>query len=141
MKTCRECKEEKPVGEFHKAKVNKDGRENRCKVCKKKASQTPEAKEARRARSYKYVLKHFYGMTLEEYDDMLNSQGGRCAICQTDTPGASGRFHVDHNHTTGAVRGLLCNGCNVALGHFKDSPSNCLEAYRYLKERGSYGES
>jgi predicted HNH restriction endonuclease len=58
-------------------------------------------------------LKRTYGMTTEEYDTMLNAQGGRCAICG-ESP-LRRRLHVDHDHETGRVRGLLCSRCNTAL--------------------------
>ena len=61
-----------------------------------------------------------YGLTPEDYDRMLAAQGGRCAICGTDNPGGQGnRLHVDHDHETGRVRGLLCQGCNARLGWFE----------------------
>ena len=81
MKTCTKCGVEKPLTEYHKAKGNKDGYENRCKQCKKAASQTPEALELRRQRSYKYTLKHHYGLTVEDYEQMIADQGNRCACC------------------------------------------------------------
>ena len=77
-----------------------------------------------------------YGITDADYNAILESQGGRCAICRTDKSNGNGRFCVDHDHGSGAVRGLLCNMCNWGLGHFKDSPENLSAAISYL-ERGS----
>lgn len=74
-------------------------------------------------------------ITLEEYDAMLEAQGGGCAICGA-TESGHGRTRnlcVDHDHTTGAVRALLCHGCNGGLGHFKDDPDRMLAAIEYLK--------
>jgi len=59
-------------------------------------------------------LKYRHGITPEQYETMLESQAGCCAVCGAKPNGR--RLHVDHNHTTGAVRGLLCHNCNVALG-------------------------
>ena len=88
---------------------------------------------AEHQRRMKY--KRVYGITIEDYDRMLEEQGGRCAICRTDTPGGSGaRFAVDHNHETGEVRGLLCNNCNRGLGHLQDSVLILEQAIRYLNE-------
>lgn len=80
-----------------------------------------------------------HGITLQEYDTLLLIQEGRCAICGTDTPGGRGGFHVDHNHDTGGVRGLLCYSCNVSLGGFKDSPAILARAIEYLTDNGHYG--
>jgi len=90
--------------------------------------------EVQRARNYK---SHF-GITIADYDRMLASQGGRCAICKGASPVKGKYFHVDHDHGTGAVRGLLCQPCNVAIGLLRDSPERCLSALMYLvKAAGS----
>lgn len=63
-----------------------------------------------------------YGLSLERFEAMKLSQGGLCAAC--GSPGSSrGELCVDHNHSTGAVRGLLCDRCNVALGYALESPA------------------
>jgi len=78
-----------------------------------------------------------YGITLSEYDEILESQGGVCAICGSDDPqGKGARFHVDHCHETGEVRGLLCHFCNIGLGHFKDSREALQSAINYLNIAG-----
>lgn len=63
----------------------------------------------------KYKLKYQYGITVEEYDAMLAKQGGVCNICQR-TPSEGRNFHIDHDHDTGVVRGILCPKCNQQLG-------------------------
>jgi hypothetical protein len=64
---------------------------------------------------------------------MLAKQRGVCAICKTEDPGPrSNHFHIDHDHATGKVRGLLCNNCNRGIGLLKDSPSVLLQAHLYL---------
>lgn len=75
-----------------------------------------------------------YGITVEEYDRLLVEQDGGCAICHAGEPG-SGRasFAVDHDHVTGAVRGLLCLSCNSGLGQFRDDPVLLEAAVRYLQ--------
>jgi hypothetical protein len=78
-------------------------------------------------------LKRKYGMTLEEWDELFEAQNKSCKICGTDTPGGKGFWHVDHDHATDKVRGILCNGCNLGLGHFKDSLENLKKAQDYLK--------
>jgi len=59
----------------------------------------------------KSKLKKVYGLTLERFNELLAAQGGACALCGTKDPGKV-NWHVDHDHSTGAVRGLLCNPCN-----------------------------
>src|SRR5436305_14191310 len=75
----------------------------------------PERKIADRAGH----LKRKFGLTLEQYDELLASQSGGCAICG-DAPEAGTSLHIDHDHETGAVRGLLCVRCNNALGQLKE---------------------
>lgn len=86
----------------------------------------------------KESLKRNYGLTVEDYDRMLAEQGSGCAICRTTTPagrsrhGRPPRFHVDHDHVTSEIRGLLCHGCNVGIGSMKDNPDVLMAAADYL---------
>ncbi len=66
----------------------------------------------------KYLLKAKYGITEEEFNKMLENQGGRCKICNSERKGRY-NFHVDHCHKTGRVRGLLCSNCNTTLGFYE----------------------
>lgn len=92
----------------------------------------------RRRRVRDKVMRDKYGITIDDYEAMLASQGGNCAICGGQhTPEdrwKSGlkNLRVDHDHTTGRVRGLLCFHCNTGLGHFRDSPELLSEALAYL---------
>jgi hypothetical protein len=81
------------------------------------------------------VLKD-YSLTPEQYDAMLKEQCGRCAICCTEKPGGKGRFHVDHDHATGKVRGLLCSSCNRGLGYLKDDEKILYCAWYYIMTSG-----
>lgn len=68
-------------------------------------------------------LRLRYGISLEAYEVLLESQDGKCAICRTTEPGLPGRdtrFCVDHDHITGRVRGLLCKKCNLAVAYMRD---------------------
>ena len=79
--------------------------------------------------------KHYYGISEFEYYSMLERQSGGCAIC--GGVNANGRFlSVDHDHETGALRGLLCNNCNAAIGLLKDSPAILKAAGAYLRRNG-----
>jgi len=84
------------------------------------------------------VLLRRQGCSPAEYERLLNQQEGRCAICRAPEGHRSCRrkscsLAVDHDHTTGRVRGLLCNNCNRGLGRFKDSIQLLKAAVRYLK--------
>ncbi len=72
-----------------------------------------------------------YKISLDSYQELLNLQNGRCAICGTEINQKTCR--IDHDHTTGKVRGLLCTSCNTGIGLFKDSSNIILNAAEYLK--------
>jgi len=72
-------------------------------------------KEQKKLEARKYRLMHCYGLTLEDYDKMLKDQDYRCAICRRSQSLFKYNLHVDHNHSTGKVRGLLCAGCNPRI--------------------------
>jgi hypothetical protein len=83
-------------------------------------------------------LRKKYGISISEYEALLAGQGGRCAICGSDHPKATLRgkpasWHVDHDHVTGNVRGLLCAKCNLGLGSFEDSPESLRAAALYIE--------
>jgi hypothetical protein len=71
-------------------------------------------------------------VTVEEYEQLLLDQRYACAICKTPADQFQRALHVDHDHVTGKVRGLLCVRCNTGLGCFKDSTENLVEALHYL---------
>lgn len=87
-------------------------------------------KESNLLYSKEYNLKQNFNLTLEDYNTLLQKQNNVCAICGKT---CSKSLAVDHDHKTGKVRGLLCNNCNRALGHFKDSVENLTNAINYLK--------
>ena len=83
-------------------------------------------------RKEKY-LKETYGLTLKEYDNLLEKQGGVCKICgKLNVSGQ--RLSVDHSHKTGKVRGLLCINCNLALGYLQDNSELAMKVVLYLQE-------
>ena len=75
-----------------------------------------------------------YGIDVDDYDRMVESQNNKCKICGTDEPRGVGGWKVDHCHMTGKVRGLLCNNCNLGLGYFKDNTKSLQAAIEYLNE-------
>lgn len=84
-----------------------------------------------------------YGISLDQYNELLKAQEGKCSICGATDPRHSHKesLIVDHCHKTGAIRGLLCSPCNVALGHFQDSPSLLRTAAAYLEDSQSNGHN
>ena len=75
-----------------------------------------------------------YGITAEDWDEMYNAQGGRCGICDTHQSEQKRRMDVDHNHSTGKVRALLCTNCNTAVGLVKESVEIANKLAVYLTE-------
>ena len=132
MKQCRDCGIIKEYANFYKFARNKDGLRNICKQCWPKTVLTQReidpiraAKDQRKSR-----LKSKYGLSLDDFNKMVETQDGKCCVCMK----AVKRFHVDHSHVTGRVRGLLCGGCNTGIGLLKDSSDICLSAYNYLEK-------
>jgi hypothetical protein len=161
MKPCNVCGETKPLGDFYELATMRDGHRNDCKSCnlaakarryrknseaeiarvrrwqaenaervneyRRRYNATRDRKDANR-RSY---LKRKYGVTPEWYDATLAAQGGGCAICgRPPRPDIS--LHVDHDHATGALRRLLCFGCNNLLGDARDDAALLAKASAYL---------
>lgn len=93
---------------------------------------TPEKIEAEKRREREYRLQRKYGIGVDEFDALLAAQDGRCAICGTDAPNGQG-WQVDHDHESGAVRGILCFGCNVSIGHLNDNPALLRAAAAYIE--------
>jgi hypothetical protein len=112
-KQCSKCKEVKSVSEFHKNRKIKSGYASACKPCV--ASYTKEFYhnnlEHHKLKARAGNLKRKYGLTNEEYDALFLFQGGVCFICKRACP-TGRRLAVDHDHDTGAIRGLLCTMCN-----------------------------
>jgi hypothetical protein len=80
-------------------------------------------------------IKRKYGITIKDFNEMLEKQQGKCAICphKFDEKIKSQNACIDHNHETGKIRGLLCRTCNRALGLFKDNPEILYNAATYLR--------
>src|SRR5690349_20464048 len=97
-----------------------------CLTCRKKYRDGwAKRNTTRRAQTWRrWNLKAKFGITPEQVDAMLAEQGGGCAICgsKVSKTKISDRFHIDHDHKTNRVRGLLCNHCNVAIGMANDDP-------------------
>lgn len=131
MKTCTSCKQEKPLDSYSTNKMGKDKKQPMCKAC------LLDRQRKRRSGRNTAQLKYQYGLTLEQYNGLLTSQDNKCFICKSDFDfNSMGAKHpcIDHNHTTGQVRSILCRNCNTALGHAKESISILEAMIYYIKE-------
>lgn len=140
MKTCTRCRQELPEANYWRDASKVGGYDTYCKDCRRaiRAKSHEENREQRLTDMRAYHLKRTFGITLEDYDAMLERQGGRCAICRTSEPGTRlGRWCIDHDHRTDAIRSLLCNACNSGLGAFGDNPAVLMAAVSYLFDHGS----
>jgi hypothetical protein len=136
---CSDCAQEKPREEFH---ARGKGRRLHCRSCntRRSADWRRRNRERHRAVAQEYrqtrpdvgraaTLKYRYGLTPEQFAQMVEAQGGACAICRTPTDPLS----VDHCHATGRVRGLLCGNCNRMIGLGADDPEIMISAAAYLR--------
>jgi len=141
-KVCTGCGRELPVSDFDKRRISPDGLGYRCSECR--TAYRLKSREKRKVYARKYDaehrtentnrhLKRTFGITLADYDEMLEAQGGCCAICGTTPWENKQRLGVDHDHETGRIRGLLCKSCNRAIGFLQDSPELCRLAMLYLR--------
>lgn len=135
MKTCTRCLAIKPETEFYRANVRTGRLAPYCKDCAKASvrasNSTPEGKTRRTAGS----LWNLYKLTPADIERMTAEQGGCCKVCRGKPAGARhhSKLFVDHDHETGKIRGLLCHGCNSAIGLMKDSAGRLRAAAEYLE--------
>ena len=99
---------------------------------KLRAAWSAERYEVEAQYQREYMLQKNYGIGVDERDARLAAQAGRCAICRTDEPNGHG-WHVDHDHATGSVRGILCHGCNTGGGLYKEDPAVLRVAADYFE--------
>ena len=165
-KVCNKCGELKPLTDFYAMKEMRDGHRNDCIECNKAAKRERHAANAeayrektrkwqaenpervkeyqreyrkrpevkRRARDAYY--RKTYGKSADEVDEIVDLQRGRCLICKVELPARLGSRHLDHDHVTGEIRGVLCIDCNHGIGKLRDSPDLLLRAVVYLREGG-----
>lgn len=139
-KCCSRCKKVKSVDNFSKDAVKSDGLCGQCRNCRRIYQQSERGKvrakrykqsEQGKRKQKKAVLKK-YGLTPENYDQMLTDQRGRCAICGGHWSEFQRGLAVDHNKETGIVRELLCGGCNMGIGQLKHDTELLESAIAYL---------
>jgi hypothetical protein len=149
MKTCMnpDCQQSNPqsLDNFYKCKKSKGGYRSRCRECLNTQHGTYSNRNQESNKRWRQAnpdkvrlrrridrLKNKYGLSLQEYEDMLRSQGSQCKICGKNQSELDVTMAVDHCHKTNRIRGLLCDNCNKGLGHFRDDPAILEKAINYL---------
>ena len=126
---CKKCSDNLPLYNFY---FNKNGKYKKQNVCKK-CMNIYDYKTDKNSK-----LKRAYGITFDEYEELLSKQNKKCAICGIDNNGKYRNkpraFAVDHCHTTGKIRGLLCSDCNTGIGLLKDNINFLQSAINYLNK-------
>ncbi len=148
-KICTKCGDPKPLDDYWNHPQGRYGKRPRCKTCvssennehlHKRLEQEPSYNRDRvkawssqgdNKRNTNLLLR--YGITAEEYDTRLEAQDHKCAICG-GVMDEGKRLAVDHDHATGAIRGIVHVRCNTAIALFKDSPEICRKAAEYLEK-------
>ena len=142
MKICKKCNREKPLSDYSFRDKKAGKLRAKCRDCEAESYQAyksnngerlknswSKSSKSRYEKDRKKILAWRYGLTLEEYDQILSDQDGKCKICKTEPVTV---LSVDHCHSTGKVRGLLCSHCNTGLGMFKDDVQLLERAIAYL---------
>jgi hypothetical protein len=133
---CSSCRRRKDVAEFPPNAGEPSGVSCYCRECVNRKAREQREKPATKAYRRDYMRRlalKKYRLTPEQFDQMLGTQGGKCAICCDDLTIGTGGVSVDHDHKTGTVRGLLCRLCNVGIGHFREREENLNRAIEYLQ--------
>lgn len=154
MKTCASCGETKPVTDFHRKKASRDGLHTYCKPCTKarNSAWVKANRDKHRETCAKWYAQnktkanavqscwHYrksYGITKQQFLDLVAAASGKCRICNTPVVVGSRALNgavLDHSHATGQIRGVLCHACNKGLGLFADDPIRLQQAVAYLSE-------
>jgi hypothetical protein len=147
--SCRVCKLEKSIDQFWKDKTrSKTGYQSVCKQCYRVYRQRNKPKHNKRVREWYGRNKHkirdqrivsIYGITRVQFFAMIKEQGNKCLICYS-LFSIHKKPVIDHNHSTGGVRGILCNGCNYGLGIFQDNIARLNQAIQYLQNEGKVSQ-
>lgn len=135
---CRACvngADKAVLNAARREKYQKDVEAHRARDRKRHARRVadPDARKRYLEKLRRESLRRLFGMTEAEYDARLIAQGGGCAICGVTPDVVQRNLSVDHCHTTGAVRGILCNRCNTGIGLLGDSVDGVARALAYLR--------
>lgn len=136
-KNCSWCKQDIDINLFSNFKASKDGKQSRCKACAKSTKKQWDIENA------EYIIEKgrwdgkrtAYGITKDEYFRMVELQDNKCKICGLSGElNKHGHLYVDHCHTQGVIRGLLCKECNILLGNCRDNTWILENAIKYLED-------
>jgi len=143
MKKCPKCNRDLETSNFHKSSIRNDGLQLWCKECglahKKYAYHTTRKMPVRMLSRETQLRK--YGLSIKDYDELLYSQDGKCDICKRVPTKGGNQFVknflvIDHDHSNGKVRGLLCSECNLGISKFEENEQFLLNAIKYLNKHG-----
>jgi len=144
LKRCPSCKEIKPLTAFYTCGNHNNGYASYCIICSTTIKRNrPKAERQTAYQKYKKTIRNEnlikkFGITLDEYNRMLTSQGGVCKICGK-VEKTNKDLAVDHCHNTNKIRGLLCSSCNIGIGCFKESINTLKIAIKYLENHQEGG--
>jgi Recombination endonuclease VII len=140
-KICSCCRDLLHLDLFTKSKNKPLGLSVLCRKCTREKSKELYWKKGGYNRTYEqnksHHLKKSYGITLDQYEEMKEEQHGLCAICSAELREGKGGAALDHNHSTGGIRGILCSPCNKGLGHFRDRTELLIKASIYLNKENN----
>jgi len=128
-KLCAKCKVEKPLFDFHRQPSGPMGRHSYCKLCANTLAKEKRVRHDTPEKRRRWNLSTRYGMSDVQYQKMMESQKGNCAICQKKMA----RPVIDHCHKTGKVRELLCHKCNITL-HSIENTDHLELALEYIRK-------
>jgi hypothetical protein len=136
-KTCTKCCTKKELKDFYLRSDTDlpNVYQSRCKQCWQTAKREWRKLHSNidKEQRLRHEMTRLYGMSANDFEDLLKTQNNVCAICGDSASGFKQRLSVDHDHLTGQLRGLLCHYCNMGLGSFRDSPDRLLAAIDYLR--------
>lgn len=130
LKRCTKCGEEKDLSSFPNERRSSDGVTARCKACTSEYQRL--WREQKGGNLYDRTIR--YGISPQEYEELLDEQLNCCACCGSPDPKRKAGFVIDHDHETGFIRGLLCHNCNIGIGLLGDSLSGLQTAVNYLRK-------
>lgn len=138
-KQCPLCNRLLNISSFYSNKASHDGCSSHCEECSRKIAKNVSKEQLhqyylnRKRKQRNAKLLRDFGITIEQYEDILSSQDHKCAICGKTEEDNKKSLAVDHCHETLRIRGLLCNNCNVAIGFLGDSIEKAMKSIEYLK--------